>query len=179
MFAMHRGVFVVILAILAGCGHTIGQRDSIGNPRLERLSAAAAERIQPSTRAKLLADLVRLSREGLSPDQIIERYPQTGSRLKLNSAQLADLHQRRVDKRVLDRVVQHEREAEKVDALTLEADWDAAAHDRVERARRHYYHHRDPWFDPNPCRSPRVYPYAGYGWRHWDGGWHGGVTIGF
>jgi hypothetical protein len=125
-------------------------------------------------------DLVSLSRDGFSPDQIIERYQQSGSRLKLDSVQVTDLQQRGVDKRVLDYVVQHEEKAEQVDALTREADRDAAARDRAERARRlYYYRHGDSWLDPCPYWRPRIYPYAGYGSHRWGGGWHGGVTIGF
>jgi hypothetical protein len=180
MFAVHRSVFVITLVVLAGCANTISQRDSLGNPRLERLSAAEIERIQPATPAKLTAaDLVRLSRDGFSPNRIIERYQQSGSRLKLESAQVADLQQRGVDKRVLD-YVQHEEKAEQVDALTREADRDAAARDRAERARRlYYYRHGDPWVDLYPYWRPRIYPYAGYGSHRWGRDWHGGVTIGF
>jgi hypothetical protein len=174
MLIMHRAVFAAALALLAGCANTVSQRDPAGHPRLERLSAAEAEQVQASTRPKLLAeDLVRLSKEGLSPEELIDRYQQSGSRLRLSSAQLTDLRQRGVDARVLDYIVQHEREADKVDAITRAADRDAAA-----RARRHDYY-RDPWFHSYPYWGPRIYPYAGYGWHRWGGGWHGGFTIGF
>jgi hypothetical protein len=183
MFAMHGSAFIATFAVLAGCASAIGQRDSVGNPRLERLSPAGAERIQSSPRVQFLAeDLARLSRDGLSADQIIDRYQHSGARLKLTPAQLADLRQRGVDQRVLDHIVQREREAEKVDALTREADRDAAARDRAERARRYYdydYRYRDPSMEPYPYWSPRLYPHVGYGWRRWGSGWHGGVTIGF
>lgn len=179
MFAHHRSALIVTVVALAGCANTSSHRDSMGNPRLERLSAAEVEHIQTLTPTKFLpGDLVRLSKEGLSPPQIIDRYRQSGSRLKLNSTQIADLLQRGVDPQVLDFVVQHEREAEKIDALTREADRDAAARDRAERARRHYYY-RDPGLVPYPYWGPRIYPYLGYGSRRWGGGWRGGVTIGF
>jgi hypothetical protein len=176
MFAVHRSVFVITLVVLAGCANTISQRG-----RLETLSAAEIERIQPAKPAKLVAvDLVSVSRDGFSPDQIIERYQQSGARLKLDSAQVAELQQRGVDKRVLDYVVQHEGKAEQVDTLTREADRDAATRDRAERARRlYYYRHGDPWLDPYPYWRPWIYPYAGYGPHRWGGGWHRGVTIGF
>jgi len=164
---------------LTGCATTLSDRDAVGNPRIDRITAAEMARLGPARPAKLSADdLVRLSEARLSPEQIIDRYYQSGSRLKLTDTQLVDLRRRGVDPRVLDYVVQAEQEAEKVDAITAQADREAN-----ERARREswfgdgYY---NPWGGPYPSYwGPSVYPYFGFGWNRWGSGWFGGFGIGF
>ena len=183
-----RLALVAVLAVLVvsalGCATPVGQRDPIGNPRLERITSQELATVGPAGSARLSADdLVRLTQQGVSPDQIIDRFYRSGSRLKLTGVQIADLRHRGIDQRVIDYVVSHEREAEKIDAITGQADREAQARARAERVYRHdrYY---DPYLDPYPYSypyywGPQSYPYLGYRWSGRGSGWYGGVGIGF
>jgi hypothetical protein len=179
-------LFALLVSAGVGCASTpsVSQRDAIGNPRLERLTPQELARLGPAALVKLSAeDLVRLTRQGASPDEIIDRYYRSGSRLKLDAEQIAELGRRGVDQRVLDYVVSQEREAEKIDAITAQADREAEARARAEEVYR-YYRYYDPYggwdaFSYPYYYGPRVYPYLGYGWSRGGSGWYGGVGIGF
>lgn len=182
---LHRLALVALVAMLvvsaSGCATPVGQRDPIGNPRLERITSQELATVGPAAPARLSADdLIRLTQQGVSPDQIIDRFYRSGSRLKLTGVQLTDLPHRGVDQRVIDYVVSHEREAEKIDAITGQADREAQARARVERV----YRDSAPYWGPYPYSTPyywgpQVYPYLGYGWSRQGSGWSGGVAIGF
>ena len=182
-----RKTLIALLALaVAGCATSpsVSQRDAIGNPRLERLTPQELAKLGTAAPVKLSPeDLVRLTHRGASPDEIIDRFYQSGSRLKLGDGQIAELRRRGVDQRVVEYVVSHEREAEKIDAITAQADREAQAHARAERVYRHYRYY-DPYVGWDPFSypyysGPRVYPYLGYGWSRWGSGWYGGFSIGF
>ncbi len=182
---MHKPLAVLLAFAAAGCAGVshVGERDATGNPRLERLSPRELARLGPAAPVKLSAeDLVRLTRQGDSPAEIIDRFYQSGSRLKLDDGQIAELRRRGVDQRVVEYLVQHEREAEKIDAITAQADREARARARAEHVYR-YYRYYDPYWgwDPfsYPYVGPRVYPYLGYGWSPSSSGWYGGLSIRF
>ena len=73
-------------------------------------------------------------RSRVSPDQIIRRYYQTGTRLKLTEAQLAALREEGVDQRVLDYIASAEQDAARTDAITAQADQAAQARLAYDRA---------------------------------------------
>lgn len=179
-------VALLIAFAAAGCASSpsVSRRDAIGNPRLERLIPQELAKLGPAAPVKLsAADLVRLTQQGTSSDEIIDRFYQSGSRLKLDDAQIAELRRRGVDQRVVEYVVSHEREADKIDAITAQADREAQARARAERVYR-YYRYYDPYAGWDPFSypyysGPRVYPYLGYGWSRWGSGWSGGIGIGF
>jgi hypothetical protein len=84
---------------------------------------------------------------------------------------------------VVEYVVNHEREAEKIDAITAQADREGEARARAEWVYRRYLYY-DPYLGWDPFwypyySGPRIYPYLGYGWSRWGSGWYGGIGIGF
>lgn len=171
-------LIAVAIYTLAACASTVGERDALGNPKLDRLSAEQVARLGPAHPRKLsVDDIVRLSREGVPPQQIIDRYYHSGTRLKLKDAQLTELRQRGVDQRVVDYIVQAEIQAETTDRITAQADREASERARRELERSYRYY--DPWWEPYYGWGPRVYPYFGYGWSRWGSGWYGGLGIGF
>ncbi len=162
-------------ALLAGCASAPpAARDAAGNPRLERLAPEQLAALGPAAPARLsLEEIVGMSRAGTPADAIIDRIWQTGSRFALSDADRASLRSRGVSEAVIAFIDSHEREAQRIDALTRQADADAQARLRQDALVRAPVH-RDPYW-----WGPRVYPYLGYGWGPWGSGWRGGVGIGF
>lgn len=168
-----------VLAI-AGCATTpgVGQRDAAGNPLLARLTPAEWAQMGPQAPVRLsVQTLVALSQQGVNPDEIIRRYYQTGTRLKVTEAQLAALRKDGVDQRVLDHIASAEQDAARIDAITAQAD--EAAQVRLAYDRALYA----TWWGGYPYYAgywgARVYPYAGYGWGRGGSGWYGGIGLGF
>jgi hypothetical protein len=176
---MRNIVFVFAVAATVGCATQpgVGQRDAAGNPVLERLTPAEWSQIGPQAPVRLsVPTLIALSRQGVPSDEIIRRYYQTDTRLKLNDAQLAALRKDGVDQRVLDYIASAEQDAARIDAITAQADQAAQARLAYDRAL--YagwwggYGYWGPW-------GPGFFPYAGYGWGPRASGWYGGIGIGF
>jgi hypothetical protein len=168
-------VLALCLAVLGGCAATpAATRDAAGNPRLERLSPEQLAALGPAAPGRLsLEEIVGMSRAGTPPEVIIDRIWQTGSRFALSDADRASLRSRGVSETVIAFIDSHEREAQRTDALTRQADEDAQAR-RQQEASVRPPGYRDPYW-----WGPRVYPYLGYGWGPWGSGWRGGVGIGF
>src|SRR5262245_35108077 len=174
--AMRNVVLAVAALAIAGCATSpgVGQRDAAGNPVLERLSAAQWAQIGPQAPVRLsVPTLIALSQQGVPPDETIRRYYQTGTRMKLTDAQLASLRKEGVDQRVLDYIASAEQDAERIDAITAQAD--QAAHARLAYDRALYA----SWWGGWGYWGPGVYPYVGYGWTRAGSGWYGGVGLGF
>lgn len=113
----------------------MGQRDAAGNPLLARLTPAEWAQIGPRASVRLSVQaLIALSQQGVGPDEIIRRYDQTGTRLKLTEAQLAALRKEGVDQRVLDYIASAEQDAVRIDAITAQADQAAQARLAYDRA---------------------------------------------
>jgi hypothetical protein len=176
---MRNIVLVVAFAAAAGCTTQpgVGQRDAAGNPVLARLTPAEWAQIGPQAPVRLsVPTLVALSQQGVSPDEIIRRYYQTGTRLKLNDAQLAALRKEGVDQRVLDYIASAEQDAARIDAITAQADQAAQARLAYDRA---LY---AGWWGAYPSGGywgVGFFPYAGYGWGPRGSGWYGGIGVGF
>ena len=177
---MRNAVIAFALLAISGCATSpgVGQRDAAGNPLLARLTPAEWAQIGSEAPVRLsVATLVALSQQGVSPDQIIRRYYQTGTRLKLTEAQLAALRKEGVDQRVLDYIASAEQDAARTDAITAQADQAAQARLAYDRA---VY---ATWWGGYPDYAgywgARVYPYAGYGWGRGGSGWYGGIALGF
>jgi hypothetical protein len=176
---MRNAVIAFTLLAISGCATSpgVGQRDAAGNPLLARLTPAEWEQIGPQAPVRLsVPTLVALSQQGVSPDQIIRRYYQTGTRLTLTEAQLAALRKEGVDQRVLDYIASAEQDAARTDAITAQADQAAQARLAYDRA---LY---AAWWGGYPYAGywgPGVYPYAGYGWGRGGSGWYGGIGLGF
>ena len=162
------------MVMVAGCA-TI-ERGADGNPRLERLPAEALQRATPVPVARItLDDLVRLSRENASVDQIMQRYRASNSRLNLNADQRAELAQRGVSEKLLDAigaVDQAAARADRDDALVRREAAQAAERQR-QRADAYYYGdgYGYPSYGPgyySPFGGPRIGGY--YGWPRSFGG---------
>jgi hypothetical protein len=176
---MRNAFIAVTVLVLAGCATPpgVGKRDTAGNPVVERLTPEQWTQITPQAPVRIsVATLVALSRQGASPDAIINRYYQTGTRLTLTHDQLAGLRKEGVDQRVLDYIASAEQDAARIDAITAEAD--QAARERVAYERAVHA----AWWGPGwgwGSWRPGVFPYAGYGWGPRGSGWYGGIGLGF
>ncbi len=172
-------IITVVLVALTGCTTPpgVGQREPDGNPVVQRLTAVEWAQIGPEAPVRLsVPTIVTLSQAGVSPGEIIRRYYQTGTRLKLTGVQLAELRKDGVDQRVLDYIASAEQHAARTDAITAQAD--QAAQARLWYDRSLYaagWGGYPGWSYP----GPGVFPYAGYGSSRLGSGWYGGVAIGF
>ena len=136
------------LVALAGCAAG-PERDGRGNPRIERLSEDALARL-PAPEPKLTAeDLVRLSREGLPPEKIIERFQATHSRLGMPRSEIMELGKRGVDRKVLDTLAEAEERARQTDVAESLARRDAGQTREEEQRRELYRYHFNP-YSPSP-----------------------------
>lgn len=87
--------------LLAGCAATSDQASS--GPAIKRISPEELARIVPKPVAKLsLDDIVRLSQQGTSPDEIIAQIKAVDSLYDLTPSQSVELSRKGVDARVLD-----------------------------------------------------------------------------
>jgi hypothetical protein len=175
---MRNAIIAFAFLAVAGCATPpgVGQRDAAGNPVLERLTPEQWAQIGPQAPVRLsIPTLVALSQQGVSPDEIIGRYYQTATRLKLTDQQLGVLRKEGVDQRVLDYIASAEQDAARIDATTAEAD--QAARERLVYDRALYA----GWWGGCGwgCWRPGVFPYAGYGWGPAGSGWYGGIGLGF
>jgi hypothetical protein len=176
---MRNAVIVFAVLAISGCATSpgVGQRDAAGNPLLERLTPAEWAQIGPQAPVRLsVPTLIALSQQGVSPDEIIRRYYQTGTRLKVTEAQLAALRKEGVDQRVLDYIASAEQDAARIDAITAQADQAAQARLAYDRALYAAwwggYHYGGYW-------GPGVFPHPGFGWGRGGSGWYGGIGLGF
>jgi hypothetical protein len=154
----------LLLLIFAGCS-AVPERDAPGNPKIERLSEDALARL-PAPEPKLTAeDLVRLSREAMPAEKIIERFQATHSRLKMPRSEIMELAKQGVDRKVLDYLAEAEERARQTDVAESLARAEARQA-REEEQRRELYRYI----------APSPYPY--WGWylgvpRHnWGFQWH-------
>ncbi|MCC6611159.1 MAG: hypothetical protein IT515_15990 [Burkholderiales bacterium] len=160
------------LAVLAGCATDLTRRDATGNPQVARMSQEDLARSTPNPPAVPdTEDIVRMSRSGVPPAQIIERIKAGGGRYPLTPEQIDGLRARGVDQAVLDHLVAAEHAAQQADR----ADREARAERELARQYgyptpdyRDYYRQDYPW---------GFSPYLGYGfWPH-ASGWYGGVRV--
>lgn len=95
------GRWALLLAVLlAGCA-TNGQKETA--PQIKRISAEELERLLPKPDPNLTYDeLVRLSREGTTPEAIIEKIRQSNSSYELTPAHAVELSKQGVSVQVLD-----------------------------------------------------------------------------
>jgi hypothetical protein len=133
------------LSLLALVGCAVGpERDARGNPKIERLTEEALARL-PAPEPKLTAeDLVRLSREGMQPEKIIERFQATHSRLRMPRSEIMELGKQGVDRKVLDTLAEAEERARQTDVAESLARRDAEQAQLEEQRRELYRYHFNP-----------------------------------
>ncbi|MFC5302431.1 hypothetical protein [Azospira restricta] len=112
-----------------------------------------------------------MARAGATPAEVVTRWRADGARLKLDAADLLDLHRRGVSVAVLDALLAAREAALRTDADSRLAGLQARheAEIAAERARLPTC--------PAPGWAPyRIHPYGGWGR---PGGWGGGVYWGW
>lgn len=95
-------VLLGMMFLLSGCA-TTSQNKAVNSPQIDRISEAELARIVPKTVVVLtLDDIVRLTHEGNSADQIIDQIKASNSLYDLTPSQSIELSRQGVDSRVLD-----------------------------------------------------------------------------
>ncbi len=153
----------LLLLTFAGCSAT-PERDARGNPKIERLSEDALARL-PAPEPKLTAeDIVRLSREGLAPEKIIERFQATHSRLGIPRSEIMELGKQGVDRKVLDTLAEAEERARQTDVADSLARRDAEQAREEERRREldRYYPYYPPYWGGFLVAPRRRWGFYGY-----------------
>lgn len=104
---MMRYFCIVVMLTLASCA---SQPHQTANPKIDRLTPEELARIIPQPVAKLsLDDIVQMSKQGESAEQIIARIQASDSMYDLTPSQSVQLSREGVDSKVLDYI--HERRA--------------------------------------------------------------------
>ena len=92
-----------ILILLAGCASAPAQNLQIQHPQIQRISPEELERIMPKPVPNLTLDeIIRLSKQGMTAEQIIEKIKASNSRYDLTPSQSVELSKQGVDAKVLD-----------------------------------------------------------------------------
>jgi hypothetical protein len=94
-------ILILSLALIA-CASNI-QRSDVRSQKIDRISEEELSRIMVKPIATLsLDDVVRLTKEGATADQIIEKIRISNSSYDLTPSQVVDLNKQGVDNKVLD-----------------------------------------------------------------------------
>jgi hypothetical protein len=164
------------LLLMSGCAST-GRDASADGPKIDRISPEELARLIPPPVAKLtLDDLVRLTKEGNSAEQIITQIKATDSMYDLTPSQSVDLSHQGVDAKVLD-YIHESREAAVRNQLADEINRrEKQKQAEVARLKNRLWQ-QQRYYDPF-CRGYyglTPYGYGGYG-RHF--GSHFGLGLG-
>ena len=93
---------LIFSLVLIACASN-SQRSDVRSQKIDRISEEELARIISKPVAVLsLADLVRLTKEGQTPDEIIEKIRISNSSYDLTPSQVVDLNKQGVDNKVLD-----------------------------------------------------------------------------
>ncbi len=97
-------IYCLLAAALAGCATTDTQQDKPSeNNKIERISDAELEKLIPVPKPNLaLAELVALSKSGMSADDLIDKIKQSGTHYALTPSEAIELNKQGVDGKVLD-----------------------------------------------------------------------------
>jgi hypothetical protein len=100
-------IWIGALALLAGCASNASRE-----PEIKRISPEELERIMPKPVPNLTLDeIVKLSKEGSTPEQIIDKIKVSNSRYDLTPSEALALSKRGVDAKVLDYIYQAREQA--------------------------------------------------------------------
>lgn len=158
-----------MLMLLAACASTPQQA-----PQIQRISPEELERIIPKPEPNLsLDEIVKLSKSGVSPEQIIEKIKASNSGYDLTPSQAVALSKQGVDAKVLD-YIHASREQALRDGFADEINKRERAHKaEQEKLRREYQLRSLPYYDPfwnypyGPYWGYR--PFYGPGFRYYRG----------
>lgn len=150
-----------LLILLSGCATNMARE-----PQIERISPEELERIMPKPVPNLTLDeIVKLSKAGTPPEQIIEKIKTTNSRYDLTPSESLNLSKQGVNAKVLDHIHAAHEQAIR-DGFADEINKrEKQKRLEQERLRRDYEQRYQPFYDPF---------WYGYGfgpsWRHrWYG----------
>lgn len=94
-------ILILSLALIACANNS--QRSDVRTQKIDRISEEELSRIMVKPIAALsLDDLVKLTKEGVTTDQIIEKIRTSNSSYDLTPSQVVDLNKQGVDNKVLD-----------------------------------------------------------------------------
>lgn len=154
-----------VLLVLFGCATQNQQAQKI-----DRISEEELARIMPKPVAVLsLDDLVKLTKEGATADQVIEKIKVSGSTYDLTPSQSVMLSKQGVDNKVLDYIHESRELAVKnsiADEINKREKAKRAELERLKRQQRQYQYFYDPF-----CFHPYgFYPYGAYYGPHYGFG---------
>jgi len=147
---------LVLLASMASCATRPPQE-----PQVQRISAEELERIMPKPVPNLTLDeIVQLSKQGATAEQIIEKIKASNSRYDLTPSQSLGLSKQGVDAKVLDYIYASREQALRdgfADEINKREKEKKLERDKLKRE---YQSRYQPYYDP----------FWGYGyspyWRH-------------
>lgn len=154
---------LAVVGSLNGCATTPEQP-----PQIQRISAEELERIMPKPTPNLsLDEVVLLSKNKVSADEIIQKIKDSQSQYALTPSQLLELSNKGVDQKVLDYIYTAHEQAVR-DSFVEELNKREQNKLQEQQKLKREYQLRQPYYDPwwGYSRSPYWgYPYPYYGPR--------------
>jgi hypothetical protein len=145
---------VLLTALLAGCASTAPRDVAV-----DRLTPEEVAQITPAATPTLsLDEIVSLTQQKVSSDEIIAKIKESNSQYDLTASQIVDLSKQGVDSKVLD-YIQSEREKARLNSLADEINKrEKANKEAQEKLKQQAWRNRyDPFYDPF------YHPFYGYG----------------
>lgn len=151
---------VLLVTLLAGCATT----DTPREPQVQRLTPEEVAKLTPTAVPTLsLEEIVVLSKQNTSAEEIIAKIKASNSQYDLTASQIVDLSKQGVDAKVLD-YIQTEREKARQNSIADEINKREKANKEAQQklkqeAWRNYRY--DPFYDPfyHPFYGYGFYPY--------------------
>lgn len=157
---------VALILMLTACA---GQ--PMHEAKIDRLTPEALAQLSPPRPPALhLEEIVKLTQQAVSADDIIAKIKASNSQYDLSASQIVDLSQQGVDVKVLD-FIQTAREKARLNHIADEISKREQVHQEAQAKLKQAAERNqdDPFYDP------RYHPFYGYGfspfWRHqlyWD-----------
>ena len=145
---------VLLTALLVGCASTAPREVAV-----DRLTPEEVAQITPAATPTLsLDEIVSLTQQKVSSDDIIAKIKASNSQYDLTASQIVDLSKQGVDSKVLD-YIQTEREKARLNSLADEINKrEKANKEAQEKLKQQAWRNRyDPFYDPF------YHPFYGYG----------------
>ncbi|MCB5186281.1 hypothetical protein LG201_13785 [Methylobacillus gramineus] len=153
------------LVLLSACATTQQQRE----PQIQRISPAELEKLMPQPTPYITYDeLVRLSKAGTSPDEIIGKIKESNSRYDLTPSKAVELSKQGVNNKVLDYIYTTREQALRdgfAEELNKREKEKLVEQERLRRDYQLRYRNYDPFWGPG------FGPYWGRGYYGRGWGW--------
>jgi hypothetical protein len=157
----------MLLGLLSACATTPEQA-----PQIQRISPEELERIMPKPIPNLsLDEIVKFSKDGVAPEQIIEKIKASNSRYELTPSQSVELNKQGVNAKVLDYIYSSREQALR-DGFAEEINKrEKARKEEQEKLQREYElrsvpYYYDPFWGPYWAYPPYYGPNFRYYRRH-------------